>query len=284
MSGPAVPTGSGNSPSRSPSSGRATPTGEAQSADALSAAAVKVARRLRALLLVLGVVVLAVGAVAVFVSTNDTGSAGLVAAGAVLVCVGVFADRITAVEAAGLKLELIGAGQDKFEQADAAEAAGDPARAGRLRSEGKALLEAAASIASRYDRIRTSQPSSFRRTQRLHAVAAEAGNLPSDLVTPEGIEQIFAEGSEGARVAALTLMRVNPAATVPRLLAEAIEDSLSGMQQYEALRCAQAVLPSLGAADRTFVLGAVERALAEQHLQEPGSDRRRLALSILGRS
>src|SRR5688500_9076676 len=79
----------------------------------------------------LGVALLALGAIAVFFTANGTGSAALVTAGAVLVGLSVLAERLEGVELAGLKMGLKAASKasEKERAAIAADRSGDHAQA-----------------------------------------------------------------------------------------------------------------------------------------------------------
>lgn len=117
---------------------------------------------LRVGIAVVGALVLAIGAVAVFRTTNGNGSAALVAAGLALIVLAVLTERLQSIEAAGLKLQLSTAmaeaeAEDAEQAAEHADDAGKPDEAQRLRSQADALRRTARITGAAYEGLRARQ-------------------------------------------------------------------------------------------------------------------------------
>ncbi|NEK87673.1 hypothetical protein GCU60_18195 [Blastococcus saxobsidens] len=230
-----------------------------------------------------GVALLVTGAVGVFVSTNATGTAALVAAGLALVAIAVYGDRIETVEAAGLKVQLQQAAASQLVAATEAEAAGDLQGAQRLREQAARLLEAARTVATRYQAIRATQPSSWQRTERLQELIAEESRTLSGAVdSPEAVRELFRAGDEGYRILAIGMMSANPALADPETIADAVSSPRTAFEQFHALRAAEALAsrqPPPPGVDA--VREAVRAASSSDGLGAPDSDRGRLARRVL---
>jgi hypothetical protein len=92
----------------------------------------------------IGLVLIGVGAVAVFITDNATGSGMLVAAGTVIGALAIFANRIQTVDAAGVKLQLAQAAVTSIQAAQQADSAGRPDVAQMLRQHADHLIAVAA--------------------------------------------------------------------------------------------------------------------------------------------
>lgn len=229
-----------------------------------------------------GLLVLVAGGVAVFRTDNELGSTALVAAGVVLASLSVFGNRIEAVEAAGVRLELERQASRARQQAVRARAAGELDRAEELEWRAQSLLAAASAVGSRYERLRTTEPSGWDRTSRLEEVLREARALDTDVLSASNVAGIFAAGSDGNRIAALALVEGDPRLATAEVLVDAIVRSRSTFEQYHALVAAEGALDQLSAADRARVREAVESVLAGP-LGDTSSDRRTVARRVLGR-
>jgi hypothetical protein len=225
-----------------------------------------------------GVSLLATGAVAVFVATNTTGTAALIAAGLVLVAIATYGDRIQSFEAAGIRV-VLNEVAEKLEAAGAAEAAGDLDTANRLRSEAAQLLEAARSVATRYETIRATMGPGWERTERLEElIQQEVRALSGAVSSREAVRELFRAGKDGYRIVAIGMMSANPALADPETIAEAITTPRSAFELYHALRAAEVLARRpLG---RDAVRDAVDRALKSDKFTED-SDRGRLAHRVL---
>jgi hypothetical protein len=239
----------------------------------------------RAALVIGGASLLVAGAVAVFVSTNATGTAALIAAGVALIAVAAYGDRIESVEAAGMKFQLTQAAASQLAAADKAEAEGNLDQATRLRSEAARLLEAAQSAATSYEQIRATRASSWERTAQLESlVNQQARDLASAFPTPEVVRELFASGKEGNRVLAIVMMHVAPELASSDAIAEAITAPRTAFEQYHALVAAEALAnfsPSPVGLDD--VRRAVEAALATGRLDAWDSDRGQVARRVLSK-
>jgi hypothetical protein len=227
-----------------------------------------------------GVVTLVAGGVAVFRTSNELGSTALVAAGVVIASLAVFANRIEAVEAAGIRLELERQALRARQEARRARAAGENDRADELERRAQSLLAAASRVGSRYEQLRTSEPSGWDRTSRMEGVLREARALDTEVLTASDVAGIFATGSDGNRIAALALVEGDPRLATADVLTEAITHSRSTFEQYHALVAAESGLTHLPAEDRARIGEAVESILAGP-LGERSSDRRTVARRVL---
>lgn len=128
----------------------------------------------RWLLTAIGVVITVAGAVAVFVTDNEAGSAALVAAGTACSVVGVLWDRLKTVKGAGLEVELVEVAQRKLSAAHEAELRGDGVEAARLRAEAEDLLAVVRPWAAEYEHWRSTLPSGPQRTCLMDDTVAKA--------------------------------------------------------------------------------------------------------------
>ncbi|HEX5114736.1 MAG TPA: hypothetical protein VFW65_06015 [Pseudonocardiaceae bacterium] len=183
-----------------------------------------------------GIALLAAGAVAVFVTTNSAGSAALVVAGGVLLVVTLFANRLESVEGGGIKLVLDRA-QAKLHQADEADASGDAEGADRLRREAELLLTAMEPLATRYEQVRANSPGGRARTNAQGDLVDQARKMARlDFVTPEAVVELFRSGQDGNRITALGLMQGNPRLASLDIVTDAVRLPRSSFEQWHALR------------------------------------------------
>lgn len=230
---------------------------------------------------VVGVFVLIAGGVAVFLTDNEFGSTALIAAGVAISALSLFANRIEAIEAAGIRFELERRARSVRQQAIRARAAGDADQAEQLERRAESLLAAASMVGSRYEHLRSTEPSGWDRTSRMEGILREARALDTDALSASDVAQIFASGSDGDRMAALALIEAEPRLARVDLLVDAIEHSRSSFEQYHALVATERALAHLSAGDRERLRVAVETLLAGP-VGETSSDRRTVARRILG--
>lgn len=230
--------------------------------------------------LVFGMACLVAGAVAVFTTDNELGSASLVAAGVVVAGCGVFGDRVRSVEAGGVKLGLEQRAEQDFVAAAQARATGDVERASRLERRAAMLRATAAAVGTRYEHLRSSQPSGWDRTKQLEAVMQSAREMETSDLSPSDVEDVFDTGGEGNRVVALALIERDPRLATLEVLKQAMVHSRSSFEQYHGLSAAEAALPFLTADDRLRLRRAVEAMLIGP-LGDRTSDRRTVARRIL---
>lgn len=232
--------------------------------------------------LAVGALSLAAGGVAVFRTDNELGSTALVAAGVVVGALAAFGNHLRAIEAAGIRLQLTERALEAQQRAARERAAGNLDRAAALEQQAEGLLAAATSAATRYERIRTTEPSGWDRTSRMEGVLREARALDTDALTPSQVAGRFATGTDGDRIVALALVEADPRLASGSMLVDAIGGSRSAFEQYHALVAAEKSVDGLPPADRTRVREAVESLLAGP-LGERSSDRRTVARRVLER-
>jgi hypothetical protein len=240
------------------------------------------ARGAQAVGIAIGALVLAAGSVAVFLTDNEVGAAALVTVGAAIAALSTFANRIGAFEAAGLRFELAQQASEVREEAEQARASGDVVRAQQLERQAQDLLIAASAVGSRYEQIRTTQPSGWERTSRLEEVLREARALDTDVLRAADVAGIFASGAPGDRVAALALIERNPRLVTADVLVDAIVHSQSSFEQYHALVAAESALDHLSTTERERLREAVVSVLSGS-LGDRSSDRRTVARRLLER-
>lgn len=229
---------------------------------------------------VVGLIVLVVGGAAVFQTDNELGSTALVAAGLLIAGLAVFGNRIEAIEAAGIRFELERRARGARQQAEQARAAGDTDRAEELERRAESLLAAARAVGSRYEHLRTTEPSGWDRTSRMEGALREARALDTLVLTASDVASVFATGTDGNRIVALALVEGDPRLATADILVDAIVHSRSAFEQYHALVAADRALEHLSPEDRSRVGVAVESSLAGP-LGERSSDRRTVARRIL---
>ncbi|SKB07536.1 hypothetical protein [Aeromicrobium choanae] len=229
---------------------------------------------------VFGVLVLVAGGVAVFLTDNELGSTALVAAGVAICALSVFGNRLEAIEAAGIRFELERRARSVRQQAARARAAGDAEQAQQLERRAEGLLAAASLVGSRYERLRETEPAGWDRTSRMEGILRDARALDTDALSAADVARIFADGSDGDRIAALALIEADPRLASADVLADAIGDSRSTFEQYHALVATERALEHLSSTNRVRLGAAVETLLAGP-VGERTSDRRTVARRIL---
>lgn len=232
----------------------------------------------------MGIALLGLGAYAVFTTENSSGAAALIAVGAVLLGVSLFTDRIESVEALGMKLGLRRQAQSKLIEAELAESRGDTAAAHELREQAEGILAAADKISRGFESLRSGLPSGWARTDRLEQQMREARELAASMDwRPEQVQQMFTSGSDGNRLTALAIMQGNARLADFELLREALINSRSAFEQYQALKAARDALRlsqvQLTPAEQLFVDAA--RTYSEKaHASREQGDRVQLAREI----
>ena len=188
-----------------------------------------------------GAALLTAGAVAVFATDNEVGTAALLATGAALGVVGYAGERLTRFKAGSVELELARASALE-EAATVAEASGDPELAQELRARAVASLR---EIGRSYDELRSTLPSGAERTRRMGDVLRQAREQArAQPPTPEEVRRLFA-GDEGERIAALAAMYEHEGLRDVNLLLDAIPNSRSAFEQYHALDLVGGLVPTL---------------------------------------
>ena len=106
-------------------------------------------------------------------------------------------------------------------------------------------------MGSRYERLRTTEPSGWDRTSRMEDMLREVRALDTDALGASDVAAIFSTGSDGNRIVALALVEGNPRLATADVLIDAIVDTRSAFEQYHALLAAEYALDHLSADDRT---------------------------------
>jgi hypothetical protein len=230
-----------------------------------------------------GYIVLAAGAVAVFITSNATGSAALIIAGAALAALGAWGNRIRSLSAGGVKVTLDQAAR-ALEEADHAEALGQTERATTLRAQAHSLLRSTKGIADEYDDVRASMPSSWERTQRMEEVIEKAKRLVADKPpTPAQVQFLFDEGSAANRITALAMIQQNGKLANAATLLFVLANPSSSFEQFQTLRAIEAAVTanSWSATNKRTVRETLRDELSSGRLGIPSSDRTQLAGRIL---
>ncbi len=176
-----------------------------------------------------------VGAVAVFTTTNEIGTAAMVAASAGLIVVVVFADRIQTFEAGPIKATLPRQAAKQLEQAGMAEARGNVDEAHRLRESARILLDGAAPpVSTRLNTRQTEEPGQ-KLTGMQHLLMSHTRALAVASTSADTVRALFGEGSDGDRLTAIAIMQARPELADPKTLKAAVVDARSAHEQYQAL-------------------------------------------------
>jgi hypothetical protein len=185
------------------------------------------------------------GAVAVFATRNEAGSAALVTVGFFCLALAALWDRVKSFEAGGIKMELIEAVQRRLLAAGDAELRGNLVEASQLRTEAKQLLEFASPIAADYNQLRRTLSSGAERTALMERAAREARAQAAEAreaghpLEPSAVRRLFRTGDPGNRLSALGYMLGDPMLIDPSIALGVIAASLSAFEQGEALNVAR---------------------------------------------
>lgn len=236
--------------------------------------------------LVLGSALLAGGVMAVFLTSNEGGSAAILWAGALLVGLSLIGDRIDGFETAGVKVRLKASANRALQQAEQAEAEGDLERASELRTRAEALLSTARDVSSRYEEVRNSQTYGGERNAEMERIVREARALAyRPEATRSGLDLLFNTGNPGNRVTALAIMDERPHLASPDLLRDALTSPRSAFEMYTALSAARSYLASglPTEAEQSSIVTVVKSQLEGRRLGARNSDRVAVANKILQR-
>src|SRR5581483_2467327 len=100
-------------------------------------------------------------------------------------------------------------------------------------------------LGKEYERIRTRMPAGSRRTILMNALVARAQQLGPARGGGRIGEQLFSEGSDGARIAGLSLARLEPQRGHVEMVLEGIGKSRSAFEQFHALRLYESIFSQL---------------------------------------
>jgi hypothetical protein len=127
------------------------------------------------------------------------------------------------------------------------------------------VRERLAAYAEEYERVRAEQPPSGQRTHRMTTLVAEARAVARAAPLPLiDIRNMLSQESEGERVIALALIQDQPDARVFDLVVDAITQSRSAFEQYQALGAALELVPLLDYRQRRSLGEALNAALRDE--------------------
>lgn len=233
-----------------------------------------------------GAVLLLAGAVAVFRTSNGSGTAALITAGVVLIIVAVLTERLESIEAVGMKIGMRAqaAAKAKENAAVTADENGEHEEANRLRRQAAELREIAAATGRTYERIRSQMGSGWHRTERIERLLEDAMRSAPQVLDAEVIRELFNEGSDGSRIVALKLMQRDPAIAYVPGMCEAITDSRSALEQWHGLSAAErAVEHGISLAEKEELRNMLQLALDMGRIRQEDYDRHSAAQRILQR-
>ena len=196
---------------------------------------------------------MAAGAVAVFITHNDAGTAALLAVGTVFVALAVVGDRIQTIRYRELEIKLAEQQAEHAERrADLAfraaaelESAGNTEEAARFRSEALEELRELRSIGRSYLSTRSAMPSGWERTMRMEEDFKRARQEASRRhPTHDQIARLL-QGDDGERITGLAAMAEIAELRDFDLVHRVIEECHSPFEQYHALGIAEAMVPQL---------------------------------------
>jgi hypothetical protein len=238
----------------------------------------------------LGIAALVTGAVAVFNTSNGSGTAALLAIGLALLVIAAFGHRIVKLRGAGVEVELArvavrSAAVQLEAAATRAELHGDDESATALRAQAEAVLDLAqlaAPAASAYEQLRQTMDSGWERTMKQQEIVNQARTAARERDhDPAEVRALFNSGKVGNRIYALGLMQEDPRVRDFAATLEAIRGSRSAFEQYTALRLAEEMLTDLSAEERD----ELRRTLVAERRRyiTPGTDRWPIAERILSK-
>jgi hypothetical protein len=210
-------------------------------------------RLLEAAVLTVGAGLVAAGAVAVFITHNDAGTAALLAVGTVFVALAVVGDRIQTIKYRELEIQLAEQHAEHAERrADLAfraaaelESAGNPEEAARFRSEGLEELRELRSIGKSYLSTRSTMPSGWERTMRMEEDFRRARQEASRRhPTPDQVDRLL-RGDDGERISGLAAMAEIAELRDFDRVHRVIEECHSPFEQFHALGIVEGMVPRL---------------------------------------
>ena len=139
------------------------------------------------------------------------------------------------------------------------------------------LLKRANEKAHLYDSVRSKLPRGFQRTKAMIKIVSEIRNAATsnkeDAST--AIKKLLDENSAGSRIAAIGILQANPDPEYFPFILEAIGQSRSAFEQYQALSSAQSFLPRLSDKQKRQLKKVIKQQRGDQPEQfiKAGSDR-----------
>jgi hypothetical protein len=205
----------------------------------------------------LGAGALITGAVAVFGSSNDNGTASLVAVGAGLLALAGLWDRIHKLKVGAFEMEMLQRAQQLFDQAEQSEQAGEPEKAAELRSAAETLMQQVTPLATGYEDIRRTMQSGPARTAQMQAVFDRARVEARSLDLEPSEVRTLIDGTEGERIFALAAMREREGNRDFQALLNAVREPRKPFDHYQALLLAELMAPTLADEDRQELVRAI---------------------------
>ncbi|MEU3859724.1 hypothetical protein AB0F03_20515 [Streptomyces sp. NPDC028722] len=237
---------------------------------------------LRVLTGLLGAGSFGTGVLAVFVTQNGTGTGVLLAFGGVLLVLALLGNRIESFELGGASLRLRAAAGERFALAEESERQGDPATAGQLRAEARALLDAAGPIAANYRSVRRSMRPGPDRTRAMQDIVSRARRLSEEQpFEPAEVLRWLREGSDEERVTALAMMQASRELRNFDAALATIEHSRSAFEQYLAMLLTRLMIDDLDAAQLRRLADIIKSQRGLRFRRD--TDRWRLSEEILQR-
>ncbi|RFA21023.1 hypothetical protein [Subtercola boreus] len=222
-------------------------------------------------LIVVGVALLAAGAVAVFVSTNAGGTAALIGAGVVLVVLGFFGDRV-----ANSPVHADGRRQNEASGRAPVPRPAAPVSEDDHRRDGVGAQQPHGSASAQLTTENAPTPEIQAALNRGHALAKRPSLRRAD------VKKLYGDHSEDKRITALAITQKRPDLGSLEMLVESIGGSRSTFEQYQGLLTARAAVDAQSLTDEesTALRDEIRRQLTVGRIT--GTNRTRIAESILG--
>jgi hypothetical protein len=134
-------------------------------------------------------------------------------------------------------------------------------------------------LANEYDKIRIDMPPGQERTRAMGSIVAMARNLQSS--TDASPEVIYKKGRGGSRVIALSLVRASPQREHLEIVCDAIANSMSAFEQYQALRAAQILIDKVDDDAKVKIRNSINDAIKRGSLRSEDTDRWSIAQKII---
>src|SRR5262249_29195134 len=139
-------------------------------------------------------------------------------------------------------------------------------------------------LATRYEQIRNQSSPGARRTSEMNQLVAHVrGFALQGAYTPAEVQSIFASGTEGNRIVALSLSFMRPDLLMFGSILEAIRNSKAAFEQYHALLAARALLPKLNDSQKGELGVLLQSGADNIRYITQDTSRQIISMSILGR-
>ncbi len=147
------------------------------------------------------------------------------------------------------------------------------------------FLQRASDKAQLYESVRTKLAPGIQRTRVMNKILSEIRSAAdSDKEdTSKAIVKLIDENSAGSRIAAIGILQVDPNPEYFPFVLDAIGQSRSAFEQYQALSSARSLLPALSGEQKSQLKAVIESERGDQPGKyiQPGSDRWVLSEMIL---